>query len=86
MFEPIRARVASSWSKNGIILVVIETIWLGEIASYAKINEYGFIMTPYRRVVDCHVTDEIVYMTADEEQDYYIGQATITMDNPQLKQ
>ena len=51
------------------------------LASYAKINEYGFIMTPYRRVVDCHVTDEIVYMTADEEQDYYIGQATITMDN-----
>lgn len=51
------------------------------LAGYAKINEYGFIMTPYRRVVDSHVTDEIIYMTADEEQDYYIGQATIEMDN-----
>ena len=50
------------------------------LASYAKINEYGFIMTPYRKVVDCHVTDEIVYLTADEEADYYIGQATIGMD------
>mgnify|MGYP001027275051 FL=1 len=50
------------------------------LASYAKINEYGFIMTPYRKVVDKHVTDEIVYLTADEEADYYIGQATIEMD------
>ena len=50
------------------------------LASYAKINEYGFIMTPYRKVVDCKVTDEIVYMTADEEEDYYISQATIDVD------
>ena len=50
------------------------------LASYAKINEYGFIMTPYRKVVDCKVTDEIVYMTADEEKDYYISQATIDVD------
>ena len=51
------------------------------LASYAKINEYGFIMTPYRKVDACHVTDEIVYLTADEEADYYIGQATIKMDD-----
>ncbi len=51
------------------------------LASYAKINEYGFIMTPYRKVENCHVTDEIVYLTADEEADYYIGQATIKMDD-----
>ncbi len=51
------------------------------LASYAKINEYGFIMTPYRKVENCHVTDEIVYLTADEETDYYIGQATIKMDD-----
>ena len=51
------------------------------LASYAKINEYGFIMTPYRKVVDCKVTDEIVYMTADEEEDYYISQATIDVDD-----
>ena len=50
------------------------------LASYAKVNEYGFIMTPYRKVVDCHVTDEVVYLTADEESDYYISQATIGMD------
>ena len=50
------------------------------LASYAKINEYGFIMTPYRKVVDCKVTDEMVYMTADEEEDYYISQATIDVD------
>jgi len=51
------------------------------LASYAKINEYGFIMTPYRKVVNKKVTDEIVYFTADEEEDYYISQATINMND-----
>ena len=51
------------------------------LASYARINEYGFIMTPYRKVVDNKITDEIVYMTADEEEDYYISQATIDVDD-----
>ena len=50
------------------------------LAGYAKINEYGFIMTPYRKVVDGVVTQEIVYMTADEEQDLYISQATVNLD------
>jgi len=50
------------------------------LAGYAKVNEYGFIMTPYRKVVDGAVTDEIVYMTADEEQDLYISQATVKLD------
>ena len=50
------------------------------LAGYAKINEYGFIMTPYRKVVDGVVTDEIHYMTADEEQDLYISQATVKLD------
>jgi DNA-directed RNA polymerase subunit beta len=50
------------------------------LASYAKINEYGFIMTPYRKVVDTKLTDEIVYLTADEEADYYISQATLDVD------
>ena len=50
------------------------------LSSYARINEYGFIMTPYRKVVDSRITDEIVYMTADEEEDYYISQATINAD------
>ena len=47
------------------------------LASYAKIDEYGFIMTPYRKVVNCKITDEVVYLTADEEQDYIISQSTV---------
>ena len=50
------------------------------LAGYAKINEYGFIMTPYRKVVNGIVTDEICYLTADEEQDNYISQAAIQLD------
>ena len=50
------------------------------LALYARINEFGFIETPYRRVVDKKVTDEIVYMTADDEIGYYIGQATEPLD------
>ena len=51
------------------------------LAGYAKINEYGFIMTPYRKVENAKVTDEIIYMTADEEKDYYISQATVELDD-----
>ena len=50
------------------------------LASYARVNDYGFIMTPYRKVVDGHLTDEIKYMTADEELDYHISQATVKLD------
>ncbi len=49
------------------------------LASYAKVNEHGFIMTPYRKIVDGKLTDEIVYMTADEELDYHISQATVKL-------
>ena len=52
------------------------------LAGYAKINEYGFITTPYRKVVDGVVQmDDIVYMTADEEADFYISQATVKLDD-----
>jgi len=51
------------------------------LASYAKINEYGFIMTPYRKVVNAKLTDEIEYLTADEEADYYISQATLELND-----
>lgn len=47
------------------------------LASYAKIDEYGFIMTPYRKVVDKKITNEVVYLTADEELDYIISQSTV---------
>ncbi len=50
------------------------------LASYAKIDEYGFIMTPYRKVVDCQITDEVHYLTADEELDYIISQSTVGTD------
>ena len=49
------------------------------LASYARINDYGFIMTPYQKVVDGKLTDEIKYMTADEELDYHISQATVEL-------
>ncbi len=51
------------------------------LAGYAKINEYGFIMTPYRKVKDGVITSEIVYMTADEERDLYISQAKVNQDD-----
>jgi len=50
------------------------------LASYARIDDYGFIMTPYRKVVDGKLTDEIKYMTADEELEYHISQATVKLD------
>ena len=50
------------------------------LAGYAKINDYGFIMTPYHKVKDGVVQKDIVYMTADEETDYYISQATVKLD------
>ena len=50
------------------------------LASYAKIDEYGFIMTPYRKVDNCQITDEVVYLTADDELDYIISQSTVGTD------
>ena len=51
------------------------------LASYAKIDEYGFIMTPYRKVVDSKITDEVHYLTADEELDFIISQSTVDTDD-----
>ena len=50
------------------------------LASYAKVDEYGFIMTPYRKVIDRKLTDQVDYLTADEEEEYVISQATIDTD------
>ncbi len=50
------------------------------LASYAKIDDYGFILTPYRKVVDSVITDEVVYFTADEENDLIISQSTVGTD------
>ena len=51
------------------------------LASYAKIDEYGFIMTPYRKVVDRKLTNQVDYLTADEEEEFIISQATIETDD-----
>ena len=50
------------------------------LASYAKIDDFGFIMARYRKVVDCQITDEVEYLTADEELDYIISQSTVGTD------
>ncbi|MDO5569641.1 MAG: DNA-directed RNA polymerase subunit beta [bacterium] len=51
------------------------------LASYAKIDEYGFIQTPYRKVENKKLTEQVDYLTADEENDYYISQATVKIDD-----
>ena len=58
---------------------------INSLATYARVNEYGFIETPYRKVdhTTGRVTDEVVYLTADEEDNYIIAQANakLTEDN-----
>ena len=51
---------------------------ISTLASYAKINEYGFIETPYRKVNNCVIDeDDVRYLTADEEKNYIIAQANV---------
>ncbi len=53
---------------------------IGSLATFARINRYGFIETPYRKVFKGKVTDEIEYLTADVEERYIIAQATEAFD------
>jgi DNA-directed RNA polymerase subunit beta len=58
---------------------------INSLASYARINEYGFVEAPYRRIdksdpANPRVTDEAVYMTADEEDNYHVAQASTPLD------
>ncbi len=53
---------------------------IGYLSSYARINRFGFIETPYRRVEKGRVTDEIVYLAADDEDEYVIAQANANVD------
>lgn len=53
---------------------------IGSLSTYARINEYGFIETPYRKVVDGRVTEQTEYMTADEEDPYIIAGANEPLD------
>ena len=58
---------------------------IGSLALYAHVNEYGFIEAPYRRVVDGKVTDEIDWMTADEEETHNIAPANTPFDEKTRK-
>ncbi|PRX28052.1 DNA-directed RNA polymerase subunit beta [Meinhardsimonia xiamenensis] len=53
---------------------------INSLATYARVNKYGFIETPYRRVVNGQVTDEVVYMSATEEMRHTIAQANARLD------
>ncbi len=53
---------------------------ISSMSLYARVNPFGFLETPYRVVKSCKVTDEIVYLTADEEEHYVIAQANAPLD------
>jgi DNA-directed RNA polymerase subunit beta len=53
---------------------------IGALSTYARVNPFGFIESPYRKVVDGRVTDEIVYLAADEEEEYVVAQANTPLD------
>jgi len=53
---------------------------IGYLSSYARVNEFGFLETPYRKVIDGKVTDEIQYLTADEEEEYVVAQANAKLN------
>ena len=53
---------------------------IGSLATYARINPFGFVETPYRKVVGGVVTDEVVFLTADDEDRHIIAQASAQID------
>src|SRR3989344_546273 len=52
---------------------------------FARVNQYGFLDTPYRKVVKRKITDEVVYFQADDEEEYYITEATRATENGKIK-
>jgi len=54
---------------------------IGGLASFARVNQFGFIESPYRVVTDGRVTNEIVYLAADEEEEYVVAQANAPIDS-----
>ncbi|TMJ95154.1 MAG: DNA-directed RNA polymerase subunit beta [Alphaproteobacteria bacterium] len=54
---------------------------INSLATYARVNKYGFVETPYRKVKDGRVTDEVVYLSAMEEGRYTVAQANAPVDN-----
>ncbi|MFH0879583.1 MAG: DNA-directed RNA polymerase subunit beta, partial [Lentisphaerota bacterium] len=53
---------------------------ISSLSMYARVNEFGFIESPYRKVVDGRVTDQVDYLTADQEENYIIAQANAQLD------
>jgi DNA-directed RNA polymerase subunit beta len=53
---------------------------INSLATFARVNKYGFIETPYRKVIDGKVTDDVVYMSATEEMRHTVAQANATLD------
>ncbi len=57
---------------------------ISSLSTYSKINEHGFILTPYREVNDCKVTNKIKYLNALEEEDYIIAQANAELNEDNI--
>ena len=53
---------------------------IASLSTFAKVNEFGFIEAPYRKVVEGQVTDDVHYLSALEEEQYYITQANSPVD------
>ena len=54
---------------------------INSLATFARVNKYGFVETPYRKVKDGRVTDEVIYLSAMEEGRYHVAQANVPLDN-----
>src|SRR5512135_858660 len=54
---------------------------INSLATFARVNKYGFVETPYRKVKDGRVTDEVVYLSAMEEGRHHVAQANVALDN-----
>ena len=54
---------------------------INSLATFARVNKYGFIESPYRKVVNKHLTDEVIYLSAMEEAKFTIAQANATVDS-----
>jgi len=54
---------------------------INSLATFARVNKYGFVETPYRKVKDGRVTDDVVYLSAMEEGRHYVAQANVPLDN-----
>ena len=54
---------------------------IGALATFGRVNPFGFIESPYRKVIDGRVTNEIVYLAADEEEEYVVAQANAKVDD-----